>query len=277
MKKNQNFQPAIIIGLSLGLIILALSGGLGRISISITSGMVDAQEFVYSRFVVLKEFFTIPRDVVTLRQRNAQLESELARLQADVVTLQKSVEEGEILAALVKYSRTNPENTFQAANVIGRDPSPFLRYLIIDKGSSHGILKGMPVVTEQGLVGRVDAVISDAARVQLITDSASVVNIRLDKAQRDAVLRGSPNGDLLIELLSQDIIVEPGEVVLTSGISGGYPSDLIIGQIINVKKKDSDLFQEATVQPVVDFRNLKLVMVIRNFKSIDITPLTTGQ
>ncbi len=277
MKKNQNFQPAITIGLSLGLIILALSGGLGRISISITSGMVDAQEFVYSRFVVLKEFFTIPRDVVTLRQRNAQLESELARLQADVVTLQKSVEEGEILAALVKYSRTNPENTFQAANVIGRDPSPFLRYLIIDKGSSHGILKGMPVVTEQGLVGRVDAVISDAARVQLITDSASVVNIRLDKAQRDAVLRGSPNGDLLIELLSQDIIVEPGEVVLTSGISGGYPSDLIIGQIINVKKKDSDLFQEATVQPVVDFRNLKLVMVIRNFKSIDITPLTTGQ
>ncbi len=277
MKKNQNFQPAIIIGLSLGLIILALSGGLGSISISITSGMVDAQEFVYSRFVVLKEFFTIPRDVVTLRQRNAQLESELARLQADVVTLQKSVEEGEILAALVKYSRTNPENTFQAANVIGRDPSPFLRYLIIDKGSSHGILKGMPVVTEQGLVGRVDAVISDAARVQLITDSASVVNIRLDKAQRDAVLRGSPNGDLLIELLSQDIIVEPGEVVLTSGISGGYPSDLIIGQIINVKKKDSDLFQEATVQPVVDFRNLKLVMVIRNFKSIDITPLTTGQ
>ena len=277
MKKNQNFQPAITIGLSLGLIILALSGGLGSISIFITSGMVDAQEFVYSRFVVLKEFFTIPRDVVTLRQRNAQLESELARLQADVVTLQKSVEEGEILAALVKYSRTNPENTFQAANVIGRDPSPFLRYLIIDKGSSHGILKGMPVVTEQGLVGRVDAVISDAARVQLITDSASVVNIRLDKAQRDAVLRGSPNGDLLIELLSQDIIVEPGEVVLTSGISGGYPSDLIIGQIINVKKKDSDLFQEATVQPVVDFRNLKLVMVIRNFKSIDITPLTTGQ
>jgi len=191
--------------------------------------------------------------------------------------LQKSVQEGEVLAALVNFSRKNPENSYSAATVIGRDPSPFLRYLIIDKGSNDGIVKGMPVITDQGLVGRIDAVISSASRVQLITDTNAVVNIRLEKAEKDAVMLGSPSGDLSIDLLSQEVIVQPGDVLLTSGISGGYPADIIVGQVLSVKKKDSDLFQLATVQPIVDFTRLKLVMVITDFKSINIDPLIPAQ
>jgi rod shape-determining protein MreC len=276
-KNIELIQTVIVISFVIGLLALALSGSLGIYSNSLNNSFVAAQSFIYTRFVVFQEFFTIPRDVITLRQRNTQLESEVSKLQGQVVSLQKSVQEGEVLAALVNFSRKNPENSYSAATVIGRDPSPFLRYLIIDKGSNDGIVKGMPVITDQGLVGRIDAVISSASRVQLITDTNAVVNIRLEKAEKDAVMLGSPSGDLSVDLLSQEVIVQPGDVILTSGISGGYPADIIVGQVLSVKKKDSDLFQLATVQPIVDFTKLKLVMVITDFKSINIDPLIPAQ
>jgi rod shape-determining protein MreC len=113
---------------------------------------------------------TVPRDVAALRQQNAEYAAEVARLQAQVIELQNKVAQTDTLAALVDFSRSNPTNTYKAAAVIGRDPSPFLRYVIINRGSNDGIRWRMPVVTNQGLVGRVDAVIGGASRVQLITD-----------------------------------------------------------------------------------------------------------
>jgi rod shape-determining protein MreC len=131
----------------------------------------------------------------------------------------------------------------------------------------------MPVVTNQGLIGRVDSVIADAARVQLITDPASVVNVRLQNANTDAVLLGSITGDLSLDMISQEVNVEPGDVVLTSGLGAGFPPDLIVGQIVNVRKRDYELFQQATIQSAVDFSRLEIVLVITNFRPVDIQPL----
>ena len=270
---SRSVQTTILFLLVAGIIALALSGSLGSISGNINIFLVNAQSWIFTRFAVIQEFFTVPRDVVALRQRNTELESEVSRLQAQVVQPQNSVSEADALAALVNFSRTNPENSYSAASVIGRDPSPFLRYIIIDKGSNDGLRRGMPVVTDQGLVGRVDAVINSAARVQLITDTSSAVNVRLEKAKKEAILTGTVSGDVILDLLPQDVTIEPGDLVLTSGLSGGFPSDLIVGQILNTKKRDSDLFQQAIVQPVVDFTKLKIVLIITDFRPVDITPL----
>jgi len=132
-------------------------------------------------------------------------------------------------------------------------------------------------VTDQGLVGRVDAVIADAARVQLITDPGSSINVRLQNAEEEASLIGSVTGSVLLELIPQDAIVDAGDLVLTSGLGGGYPPDLIIGQVVNIRSRDVDLFQQATVQPVVDFNRLQIVLVIVNFKPVDISPLLPPQ
>jgi rod shape-determining protein MreC len=131
----------------------------------------------------------------------------------------------------------------------------------------------MPVVTDQGLVGRVEAVISNAARVQLITDPSSTVNVRLEIAERDATLVGSVSGDLGLDLVAQDVNLEVGDILLTSGLGGAYPSDLLVGQILTVRKRDSDLFQQASVQPIVDFTSLKIVLVVTDFRPVDISPL----
>ena len=252
---------------------LALGGYFSSGSNIFTTSLITVQSWVSSRFVAVQDFLTAPRDMAALQQRNSELESEVSELQAQVIQLQQEVGQTDILAALVDFAQTNSENSYKAAAVIGRDPSPFLQYVIINRGSNDEIQRGMPVVTNQGLVGRVDAVIADAARVQLITDPASNVNVRLQNAEADASLVGSVTGDLTLDLIPQDVALDIGDLVLTSGLGGGYPPDLIVGQVVNVRTRDFDLFQQATVQPVVDFNRLQIVLVIINFKPVDFSPL----
>jgi len=269
----RSLQTTIIFLVIGGILALALGGYFTAATQSLGGSLVGVQSWISSRFVAIQTLVTAPGETVALRQRNIELEAEVARLQGQVIDLQQQVSETQILAALVDFSRANPESTYKGAAVIGRDPSPFLHYVIINRGSNDGILRGMPVVTNQGLIGRVDSVISDAARVQLITDPASAVNVRLQNADTEAVLIGTITGDLSLDLISQDVNVEQGDVVLTSGLGGSYPPDLIIGQVLNIRKRDYELFQQADVQPVVDFSRLELVLVITNFKPVDIQPL----
>lgn len=131
----------------------------------------------------------------------------------------------------------------------------------------------MPVVSQQGLVGRVSEVIANAATVQLITDPSTAINVRLQASGAEALLTGSITGEVGLELIPQDIEVEIGDLVLTSGLGGNYPSDILIGQITGVRKRPFELYQTASVQPVVDFSKLNIVLVIVNFRPVDITPL----
>ncbi|MBM3152866.1 MAG: rod shape-determining protein MreC [Chloroflexi bacterium] len=264
----------VIIGLVVaGLLALALGGYFQKATDWFTGSLVDLQGWFSTRYMAVVDFVTAPRDLASLRQQNAALEAEVALLQSQIIDLEQQVLETEILSALVDFARANPENTYKAATVIGRDPSPFLYYVIINIGSNEGIRPGMPVVTEQGLVGQVDAVIGEAARVMMITDPASAVNVRLVDARTDAMLVGSLTGDMSLDMISQDVVIEPGDLILTSGLGGGYPADLLVGQVASIRKLDYELFQQASVQPAVNFVQMQYVLVITNFKPVDITPL----
>jgi rod shape-determining protein MreC len=270
---SRSLQTAIIFLVVGGIFVLALGGFFGSASRQFDSALIEVQTYIASRFLGIQDFFTAPRDIVSLRNRNADLETQVSQLQAQVIELQQLTSETERLAALVDFASSKAENTYKAAAVIGRDPSPFLHYIIINRGSNSKIRRGMPVVTNQGLVGRVDAVIADAARVQLITDPASAVNSILQNADTNAMTLGSVTGDVSLDLISQDVSVESGDLVLTSGLGGGYPSDIIIGQVVTVRRLEFELFQQAILQPAVDFSRLSIVLVITNFRSVDISPL----
>ncbi len=270
---SRSLQTTIVFLIVGGILALAFGGFFSSASNRFTGGLVSAQYWFAIRYQAVQQFLSAPRDIVTLRARNAELETEISQLQTQVIDLQQRVSQTEILAALVDFSRANPGSSYKAASVIGRDPSPFLHYIIINRGSNDGILRGMPVVTNQGLVGRIDAVIADAARVQLITDPNSTVNVQLKNANTDAILLGSVTGDISLDMIAQGATVQSGDLILTSGLGGGYPPDLIVGQVINVRKLDYELFQQATVQSAVDFTRLDIVLVITNFQAVDITPL----
>ncbi len=259
---------------AVGIILLALSGYLSLILGKAASPFISVQSWISTRYTAIYNFFTIPRDVTVLRQQNEALKNEVSLLESQILELQQQLSETKILYALLDYARTEPENKYVAASVIGRDPSPFLSYIIIDHGSDDGILYGMPVVTQQGLVGKVVAVTATAARVQLITDANSNVNIKLKNAGVAGQAAGSVTGDMSLEMVSTSAQLTEGDLVLTSGLGGSYPSDIVIGQILSPTKSENDLYYTAVIQPSVDFSNLEAVLVITNFKPLDITPLT---
>ena len=268
-----NWRTIVVLLVAGGLIVMALSGFLSPVINNALSPVISTQRWLASRFDALYEFFTVPRDVATLRQRNAELENQVSNLQTQVIELQQQLNEAKVLYALLDFARTRPENEYVASSVIGRDPSPFLHYIIIDHGSDNGIRHGMPVVTEQGLVGRIDAVTASASRVQLITDPSSVINIRLQRTKTEALLNGSLTGDVNLSMVPQDVDLQSGELVLSSGLGANYPGDVVVGQVLTVRKQETDLFQSASVQPSVDFSNLRAVLVITNFKPVNIDPL----
>ncbi len=267
------WQTITLLLVVIGIVVLAFSGYLTPVSRVILSPLVSAQTWVSTRFMALQAYLTEPREVAELRQRNVELEAEVAQLRTQIIELQQQLSEYRILSALLEFARAYPQYEYIGASVIGRDPSPFVKYIHINRGSDDGIQRGMPVVTQQGLVGRVSKVTASAALVQLITDPGVTVNVRLEPSRAEAKLAGSITGDIELDLIPQDANVQPGDLVLTSGLGGNYPPDILIGQITGVRKQDYDLFQNASIQPVVDFDQLEIVLVITNFEPIDISPL----
>jgi rod shape-determining protein MreC len=275
MKPNtsRSMQLFVFLLIALGIVGLALGGYLTPISRIVVSPIVAAQSWLAKRYQAVQSLITQPEDVTTLQQRNAQLEAENSQLQVQIVELQQQVTEAQLLSTLVDYERRHVENQYLAASVIARDVSPFMHYVIIDRGSDDGVRKGMPVVTQQGLVGSVAAVTAAAARVELINDPGSNINVVLQQSGVDAVLSGQITGEIQLDKISQNGVVQPGDLVMTSGLGGNYPADIVIGQVITVRKDPSSLFQTASVQPAVDFSQLGIVLIITNFQPIDISPL----
>lgn len=270
---SQTLRNAVVVFLVVGILFLALGGFLRPILGVVMDPFISVQRWLSERFMEVYDFFTLPRDVADLLQKNAKLKDEVSSLQSQVIQMQEQLREASVLYSLLDFARSRPEDKYIAAAVIGRDPNPFLRYIIIDHGSDDGIQHGMPVVTQQGLVGKVDAVTASAARIQLITDPGSVVNVRLQNQTSDAQIIGSVTGEVTLEMLSQNTDLTPGEILLTSGLGGNYPGDVIVGQVSEIIAIENQLFQTALVQPIVDFTALRAVLVITNFNSININSL----
>jgi rod shape-determining protein MreC len=270
---RNNWRRIVLFLVAIGMVMLALSGYLTSTMESLIDPVIQLQTWVSERVQIIYEFFTIPRDVVSLRSENQSLQNQVSLLQTQIIQLEQDLREADILYSLLGFARGRPEETYIAAKVIGRDPSPFLQYILIDKGSDDGIAYNMPVVTEKGLVGRIDAVTASAARVQLITDNAALVNSKIVGEDIDGVVRGSVTSDITIEMVSQEYTIEPGQTVQTSGLGGNYPADITIGTILNVNKLENELFQSASLQPSEDFMNLTAVLVVANFRPSNIAPL----
>src|SRR3990172_7386523 len=182
---NTPLRSIAIILFVLGVLFLSLGGYLNPLLTSLLQPIIGAEGFMYSRFQAVQDFLNAPSDLARLRLENSQLRTENANLQTQIIALQQQVSEIELLSALLDFARARPENTYQAAAVIGRDPSPFLRYIFINRGSDDGIRRGMPVVAQQGLIGRVAQVTANAAVVELVTDPAAQVSVRLEPSGVD--------------------------------------------------------------------------------------------
>ena len=230
-----------------------LSGVFNRIALSFTDGITDVAE------------------LQSLRQRNADLEEALAQFQGELVELREISSDYQRLADLLNYTTQAAEQEFLAADVISIDQSGFLRTITLNRGTRDGVGIGMPVVTDQGLVGRITEVSANASRVLLVSDQSSAISARLQTSRVEGSVIGQLSGVLRMTFIPIGEDIQVGDLVLTSGLGGNFPPDVVIGQVTSKLQLEFETFQEAEVRSLINFDTLEIVLIVTNFQPVDLS------
>jgi rod shape-determining protein MreC len=166
------------------------------------------------------------------------------------------------LKKFVAFSTTAP-GTYVAARVIARDPSPWFKTLMIDKGERHGLKKNAPILVPEGIVGQITKVSPNFSRVLLITDRNSAVDALVQTTRARGVVKGNGENSCSFVYALRKEAIQAGEVIVSSGLDQVFPKGLKIGTVLDVKKDHSRLFQDIIVQTSVDFDKLEEVLVYK--------------
>lgn len=195
----------------------------------------------------------------TLLEENRQLRREAADLRLRLLRLTDV--EGELLRLgnAVRYP-TPPAGRIRAVDIVYADHTSWLRTLILYTGEVEA-RRNQPVLSPDGLVGRVVHVAGPYAKVQLITDRAAGVGGMILRTRRQGVVRGGLGTGLELDYVPLQADVRPGDRVLTAGIDGVYPRGIPIGTVASVEP-GGQLFHRINVAPAVDFGTLDQVYLL---------------
>ncbi|HDK43924.1 MAG TPA: rod shape-determining protein MreC [Desulfobacteraceae bacterium] len=149
-----------------------------------------------------------------------------------------------------------------SAQVIGKDPSLWFRTVVIDRGTSDGVMKGMPVVTDSGIVGQIFSVSPNYAKVLLAIAPSSALDVLLQKSRVRGILKGTGSLTCKLDYVLKTVDVEKGDYIVTAGYGGIFPTGLPVGVVTKVVKKPRGMFQEIEVSPAVDFLTLENVQIL---------------
>lgn len=258
-----------------GLVLLAFSG------IGLLRPVEDVSYTVFSPIEKLLRSTAEPiADVVAnysnvsdLTRENDALRAENERLQAEVARLREEAARQEELERLLETRSALEGHTFATASVIARDPSNLRRRVAIDVGREDGVRKGMPVITQGStLVGTISQVEDGHAWVTLVSDVDSAVSSLLLESRAEGVVTGSYSRELTMDFVEQNATVNEGDTVLTSGLNGTYPKDLVIGKVTRVSVNRQELFRSVTVEPLASLSRLETVLVMTSFVPTEVTP-----
>ncbi|MDA8137454.1 MAG: rod shape-determining protein MreC [Desulfobacteraceae bacterium] len=154
-----------------------------------------------------------------------------------------------------------------AAQVVGKDPSPWFQTVLVDKGREDGVEIGHPVIHPLGIVGIVVEVTGHYAKVMLITDPNSAVDALVQKSRARGIIKGGTSGYCVLNYVMRKYDINVGDTIISSGMDGVFPKGMPIGQVAGVEKREAGIFQEVTVAPYVDFERLEEVLIVPIHKS----------
>jgi len=201
-----------------------------------------------------------------LRAENAALRRTVDELVQQNVALRAAELENRELRDQLHFARQHPDESLVPAEVIGFDSSTLLGNAVINRGRDDQLKPGMTIVSSAGLVGRITALTAHTSTVLLITHPSSSVNAVIQGSPgATGLVNGQPDGRLLLRYVPQGEPMKVNDIVVTSGLGGAFPRNLPIGRVVEVRTRDVDMFQEAVVEPFVNFRRLSLVMVATGF------------
>ena len=204
-------------------------------------------------------------ELTHVRSENEQLQRENARLRTELLEMRRLAQESGRYQRLLGLRDLTPAETI-AARVISIDASPYFRIARVEIDRGEGVVKrGMPVLTPEGVVGRLGRVAARTADITLLVDPRSAIDVVVPRTGGRGILRGKSGENgyrCSIEYLSRGEPVRVGDKVVTSGLGGAFPRDLAVGRITAVLPNAVGLYQEVDVTPDVDFARLSEVLVV---------------
>jgi rod shape-determining protein MreC len=208
------------------------------------------------------------KNISKIELENKRLQQEVDRLKEANRRLQAAGRLNKQLREMLGFKRGLRYKTL-AARITGRDPSNWYKTVIIDRGESDGVKKDMGVIVPSGVVGRVIKSGPSFSQVLLITDIESATAVLIERTRNEGILEGRGFGTGRVKYIPLLSGTRAGDLVLTSGLAGGLPRDLMVGKVNKVVERPSELFQDVEVVTAVDFNRIEEVLVI--------TSLETGQ
>jgi len=205
------------------------------------------------------------------RGENTDLKAEVAQLREALTRQQSAVGENQQLRKLVGLDRSGVTAGYKpvTGRVIGRSPTVWYSTVIVDRGTSDGVRVNDPVVTGDGLVGRVSQATGATATVTMITDHRSAVSAKALPAGPEGVVEpeaGDPN-TLLLDFIQNDAKVHAGDLLVTAGwssgaISSAYPYGIKIGRVTSASAGDQGAYQKVRVRAFADLRGMDFVQIL---------------
>lgn len=195
-----------------------------------------------------------------VRAENRELRQQIEQMRLKQVRLNEDAAQAHRLQSLLSFKEQYIEETV-AAQVIGSSGSDLSRSLYIDKGSKDGVAPDMAVITAGGIVGKVLRVYPTTSLVLMINDQSSGVGVLLEKSRLQGVLRGTSNGELMLERVMSDESVSPGETLVSSGGDQIFPKGLPVGTVASVKP-GREMFLSIKVKPAADLSRVEEVLVV---------------
>lgn len=241
--------------------------GLTPMESAVKDGLAPAQQLTVNFAWDVRETFSSILKLGNLMDENKKLKEEIRVLKSKLNQLEQYKLQNSRLKELLDYREfTADKYQLMTAAVIGRDPGNWFGTITLNRGEADGVQKDMAVVVPEGLVGRVVAVSKHTAEVLLVTDPRSGVGAVVQESQMPGVIEGMANSTGLVRMihLPKDAPIKAGQVVISSGVGGIYPSGVRIGTVIKSENDPGGLFQTAEVKPFVDFRTLRDVFIVTN-------------
>jgi rod shape-determining protein MreC len=204
--------------------------------------------------------------LVDVEEENGELRTENRTLREELAKAKRRATDSEVLEELAGLRQRTPADTI-GGRVIAVSTNPFFRVsrIRIDRGKDE-VDTGMPVINQDGLVGRIGRVYGQYADVLLTTDPMSSIDVKVQRTGSQGLLRGlGHEGSYACEIEMLERGKEPvqiGDLIVTSGLGDFFPAGIEIGHVSRVTTKDYGMFQEVEVTPIPDFSNLINVIVL---------------
>jgi rod shape-determining protein MreC len=196
-----------------------------------------------------------------VQQENEALQRTVSALRQENNRLQEAMLAQERLKKLYPLQVQHPSPAI-LAQIFARDPSSWFKTLLVGKGEGEGVSKNMAVVVSEGVVGRVIEVSANTAKVLLVTDPNSAVDVIIQRSRAQGIMEGKVEEFGILKYVQKSDDVQVGDKVITSGLGGVFPKGLMMGTITKVERKRPGIFQYIEVTPAVDFSRLEEVLIL---------------